>query len=314
MLNIWFAIFSSLGFIILLNNNIIFMMKDSFQQSVNKTLLENPNIMNNKIVWNSYKIYASSKNTLVTFYNNWQRNMYKQNLRSNILLITNGKRTQTIVCKDNLYSLTCDDVFKYKDNKADLILFRTPSKDKNVDYDLVRLDNLNNLTFNENTEKTKATSAASSAAATATLASDADIPNDTNPESGNTNVENLEDVTNTIKSCNSSLIEINYDKSSHKIYTPSLIVKNTDLTYDLSLEKDNYNITGNKLFDKAFVEWILNEKYGATLDKDYHITYFDDEMNEKVIERNDAITLDNDKITLVCGHTENKQESSSWIW
>ena len=312
MLNIWFAIFSSLGFIILLNNNIIFMMKDSIQQSVNNTLLENPAIINNKFVWNSYKIYATSKNTLVTFYNNWQRNMYKKNLRSNILLITNGKRTQTILCKDNLTSLTCNDVLKYKDNKADLILFRTPSKDKNVDYDLVRLDNLNNITFNENTEKITASRPASATDSTPDAESTLDA--DSTPDAESSTSENIEDVENTINSCNASMIELKYDNSPHKIYTPALTVKNTDLTYDLSLEKDNYNITGNKLFDKAFVEWILNEKYGATLDKDYHITYFDDEMNEKVIERKDAITLDNDKITLVCGPTENKPESSSWIW
>jgi len=274
--------------------------------------------MNNKLVWNSYKLYAASKNTLVTFYNNWQRNMYKKSLRSNILLITNGKRTQTITCKDNLSSLTCDDVLKYTDNNADLILFRTPSKDNNVDYDLVRLDNLSTIIFNENTDRNAATEPASATATTpeADTTSDTDITleGDITPETDTTTAENTEDVANTINSCNASMIALKYDNSPHKIYTPALTVKNTDLTYDLSLEKDNYYITGNKLFDKAFVEWILNEKYGATLEKDYHITYFDDEMNEKVIERNDALLLDTDKITLLSGPTENKPESSSWIW
>ena len=83
------------------------------------------------------------------------------------------------------------------------------------------------------------------------------------------------------------------------------------------LKKDNYYITGNTLFDKPFIEWILNEKYGATLnnDKDYEITYFDDNMNQKVIEKNNGVLLEKDKITLLSDiKKDDTQVSSSWIW
>ena len=45
MLNILFVVFSGLGFIILLNNNIIFNMNEKFKQSLSETILENPSIL-----------------------------------------------------------------------------------------------------------------------------------------------------------------------------------------------------------------------------------------------------------------------------
>ena len=297
MIYFWFAFFSSLGYILLLNNTIIFTMKDSFKNKMNQMILENPSVINNRLFWNTYKLYVTSKNTIITLYNDWQRNIYKKNLRCNILLITNGIRSEKIICDKGATTLTCDDVLKYKDHTADLILFRTPSPNINVDYDLVRLDSLSNITFSNNN----------------TVEVDENLAS-TDNENENTSSNNIDDV---IKDCNKSIIAIDYENSIHKIYSPTLWVKDTDLTYDLSLKKDNYYITGNTLFDKPFIEWILNEKYGATLnnDKDYEITYFDDNMNQKVIEKNNGVLLEKDKITLLSDiKKDDTQVSSSWIW
>ena len=261
-------------------------------------VLENPSVINNELFWNTYKFYVCSKNTIVTLYNDWQRNIYKKNLRCNILLITNGIRNEQIISNSTSRSLICDDVLKYKDHKADLILFRIPSSKKNVDYDLVRLDNLENITFSD-IDREKYTKNL--------------ISNNIKKE--NTMINNIKDY---FKECNNkSIISLDYENSIHKIYTPTLSVKDTDLTYDLSFDKDNYYVTGNTLFDKPFVEWILNEKYGAKLnnEKDYIITYFDDNMNQKVIEKNNGLLLEKDKLTLLSDVKKDDASTiTSWIW
>ena len=349
MLNILFVVFSGLGFIILLNNNIIFNMNEKFKQSLSETILENPSIMNNQIVWYSYKLYATSKNKLVTFYNDWQRNIYKKNLRSNILLVCNGKRTQTILCKNNSNGLTGNDILKYKDEQADLILYRTPSQEKEIDYDLIRLDNLQSITFSENKKEEnngtntnghdeeknthdnthdnthENTCCNNDANTSPDVVNINEISSDANNNNVNLHKDHLsetdnpthDDVKDILKSCNTSYISIDYDKSHHTIYTPTLVMENSDTTYDLSLEKDNYYITNNILFDTAFVAWILAEKYNITLDSDenYRITYFDSDMNEKTINKDESIKLNADKIQVIDNSKKNDPvETKGWIW
>ena len=302
MLNIWTAIFTSVGAIILFNNFLIINMKGIIQNK----LLENHSIMNNPLVWNGYKIYAVSKNNISLYLGKFKKYIHKNSLKSNILLITNGVRTHNITCRNNSTKISYIDVVEHENTKADLILYRSPASNNDYDYDIIRLNDLDNISFSEKEILLHANPEDDVSADDAII--DSGAINSTNQCNSHDNCA--------VGNCKTSLININYSPSTHKIYSPTLKFDNSEDTYDLTLAKDNFYVTGNKLFDSQFIAWILKEKYNILLEPNipYSISFFNENMELKTLRRGEDVVLCSEEINfnLINDKTENSDTGTSW--
>lgn len=121
--------------------------------------------------------------------------------------------------------------------------------------------------------------------------------------------------------------DISYNVYSDKIYSPEISFENSNETYDLDIEKDNYFVVGNKIFDLPFVKWIVKEKYKKDIpEENYTITYLDENMNENTIKQNEYLVIKKDSIIKEVDNTAsndnnndnnelvNKSESGWGLW
>ena len=297
MLNLCLAFFSSVGFIFLFNNCVVFNITDYFGQ----------NTMDNRLMWGGYKLYAFGKLKTVETFNQLKQFIHKRNLCRNILLISNGERINTISFNEQK-SISAENA----KSPPDLIILRNPSTDDSLDYDLIRVDNLNDKRLCPET--------------TPTLSDmkDADMK-DADMKDADMKDADIKDADIEKVSCeDSSLLEdvdkaessgatlgsvirdidpskINYKPSKQQIHAPVLILNNVEEPFDLSLDEDNYYIVGNKIFDTAFVKWILFEKHNIRLtDEDtYKIKFFDADMSCKTLEKSNFVLIGENKIEVL---------------
>jgi hypothetical protein len=137
MSDFWIALFSSVGFVYIINNFFIFNLKNSLAE----TYIMNNNYISNCTKWECFKMYAVAKERTSKTLKYIKGCLVNKNIGKNIIFITNGVRQEKHYienCPKNkiLVNTIPDDVSKF-----DLILYRTPSKSNNFDYDLVRLPN-----------------------------------------------------------------------------------------------------------------------------------------------------------------------------
>jgi len=313
MLNLCLAFFSSVGFIFLFNNYVVFNITDYFGK----------NTIDNRLMWGGYKLYAFGKLKTVETFKQLKQFIHKRNLCRNILLISNGERINTIsfnepksISEENAKS------------SPDLIILRNPSTDDSLDYDLIRIDNLNDKRLCPETTSTSSDNKDTDNKDTDNKDTDnkdtdnkgADIKDSDNKDTDNKGAD-IKDTDIEKVSCeDSSLLEdvdkaessgatlgsvirdidpskINYKPSKQQIHAPVLILNNVEEPFDLSLDEDNYYIVGNKIFDTAFVKWILFEKHNIRLtDEDtYKIKFFDADMSCKTLEKSNFILIGEDK-------------------
>lgn len=317
MLNLCLAFFSSVGFIFLFNNYVVFNITDYFGK----------NTIDNRLMWGGYKLYAFGKLKTFETFKQLKQFIHKRNLCRNILLISNGKRINTI-------SFNEPKSISEKQNaksSPDLIILRNPSTDDSLDYDLIRIDNLNDKRLCPETTSTSSDNKDADN-------KDADIK-DADIKDADIKDADIEKV-----SCeDSSLLEdvdkaetsgetlgsvirdidpskINYKPSKQQIHSPVLILNNVEEPFDLSLDEDNYYIVGNKIFDTAFVKWILFEKHNIQLtDEDtYKIKFFDADMSCKTLEKSNFILISENKIEVLdsLAPPQDKQcEAPGWgLW
>ena len=312
MLILCLAVFSSVGFIFLFNNCVVFNIKDYFGQ----------NTMDDRLMWGGYKLYAFGKLKTVETFKQLKQYIRKRNLCRNILLISNGKRINTISFKEPK-SISAENA----KSSPDLIILRNPSTDDSLDYDLIRIDNLNDKRLCS--ETTPTLSDIKGADIDDVDIDDVDIDDadikgadikDADIKGADIDDADIEKV-----SCeDSSLLEdvdkagaskatlgsvirdidpskINYKASKQQIHSPVLILNNEEESIDLSLDEDNYYIVGNKIFDTAFVKWILFEKHNIRLtDEDtYKIKFFDADMSCKTLEKSNFILIGEDKLEVL---------------
>ena len=292
MLNLCLAFFSSVGFIFLFNNCVVFNIKDYFGQ----------NTMDNRLTWGGYKLYAFGKLKTVETFKQIKQFIHKKNLCRNILLISNGERINTISFKEPK-SISAENA----KSPPDLIILRNPSTDDRLDYDLIRIDNLNDKRLCP--ETTLNLSDMKDADIKDADMKDADIKEADIEKVSCEDSSLLEDVdkAGASKATLDSVIrdidasKINYKPSKQQIHAPVLILNNVEEPFDLSLDEDNYYIVGNKIFDTAFVKWILFEKHNIRLtDEDtYKIKFFDADMSCKTLEKSNFILIGEDKLEVL---------------
>lgn len=281
MLNLCLAFFSSVGFIFLFNNCVVFNIKDYFGQ----------NTMDDRLMWGGYKLYAFGKLKTVETFKQIKQFIHKKKLCRNILLIYNGERINTISFNEQK-SISAENA----KSPPDLIILRNPSTDDRLDYDLIRIDNLNDKRLCPET--------------TPTLSDikDADIK-EADIEKVSCEDSSLFEDVDKAESSGATLgsvirdidpSKINYKPSKQQIHAPVLILNNVEEPFDLSLDEDNYYIVGNKIFDTAFVKWILFEKHNIRLtDEDtYKIKFFDADMSCKTLEKSNFILIGEDKLEI----------------
>ncbi len=302
MLNLCLAFFSSVGFIFLFNNCVVFNITDYFGQ----------NTMDDRLMWGGYKLYAFGKLKTVETFKQLKQYIRKRNLCRNILLISNGERINTISFKEPK-SISAENA----KSSPDLIILRNPSTDDSLDYDLIRIDNLNDKRLCSETTPTLSDIKGADI-------KDADIK-DADIKGADIKGADIDDGDIEKVSCEgSSLLEdvdkaetsganlgsvirdidpskINYKPTKQQIHSPVLILNNVEEPFDLSLDEDNYYIIGNKIFDTAFVKWILFEKHNIRLtDEDtYKIKFFDADMSCKTLEKSNFILIGEDKLEVL---------------
>lgn len=297
MLNLCLAFFSSVGFIFLFNNCVVFNITDYFGQ----------NTMDNRLMWGGYKLYAFGKLKTVETFKQLKQFIHKRNLCRNILLISNGERINTISFKEP-NSISAENA----KSSPDLIILRNPSTDDSLDYDLIRIDNLNDKRLCP--ETTPTLSDIKDVDIKDVDIKDVDIK-DVDIKDGDIEKVSCEDSSllkdvdkvGASKATLDSVIrdidpsKINYKPSKQQIHSPVLILNNEEESIDLSLDEDNYYIVGNKIFDTAFVKWILFEKHNIRLtDEDtYKITFFDADMSCKTLEKSNFILIGEDKLEVL---------------
>jgi len=292
MLNLCLAFFSSVGFIFLFNNCVVFNIKDYFGQ----------NTMDNRLTWGGYKLYAFGKLKTVETFKQIKQFIHKKKLCRNILLIYNGERINTISFNEQK-SISAENA----KSSPDLIILRNPSTDDSLDYDLIRIDNLNDKRLCP--ETTPTLSDMKDADIKDADIKDADIKEADIEKVSCEDSSLLEDVdkAGASKATLDSVIrdidasKINYKPSKQQIHAPVLILNNVEEPFDLSLDEDNYYIVGNKIFDTAFVKWILFEKHNIRLtDEDtYKIKFFDADMSCKTLEKSNFILIGEDKLEVL---------------
>lgn len=129
-MNFWYGILSSLGFIFILNNYFVFNIKNSLGGDI-----MSGNYLNNKVLWGFYKMYAVGKRKTSNAITIIKSKINTKRLNKNLLLIKDGVREQIIrVNNKPISNYLPDNVGDY-----DLIIYRTPSQKKDIDYDLVRV-------------------------------------------------------------------------------------------------------------------------------------------------------------------------------
>lgn len=91
--------------------------------------------------------------------------------------------------------------------------------------------------------------------------------------------------------------DISYKTYKDKIYSPEISFEYSDESYELDIEKDNYFIVGNKIFDLPFIKWIVKEKYNKNIpETNYTISYLDESMTECTINQNEYLLIKEDCI------------------
>ncbi len=126
-----YGLLSGLGFIIILNNYIVFNIKNSLGDY---NIISNTE--SNKILWNIFKICSTTKHKTLKLINTAAKYISTKKLCKNILFINNGNRTNNIIIKGNKPDYECLDTFV---SECDLILYRIPSENNNIGYDLKRI-------------------------------------------------------------------------------------------------------------------------------------------------------------------------------
>lgn len=64
------------------------------------------------------------------------------------------------------------------------------------------------------------------------------------------------------------------------------------------LERDNYLIVGNKIFDFPFIKWLLKEQHKKIIedDQEYNIYCFDGNINQYSIDKTECLMIEDKNI------------------
>jgi len=137
MSDFWIALFSSVGFVYIINNFCIFNLKNSLAE----TYIMNNNYISNCTKWECFKMYAVAKEKTYKSLEYIKSCIVNKNISKNIIFITNGVRKEKHYienCPKNKISVN---TIPESVSEFDLILYRCPSNVNNIDYDLIRLTN-----------------------------------------------------------------------------------------------------------------------------------------------------------------------------
>lgn len=131
----FYGLLSGLGFIIILNNYIVYNINNSLGDFRITT-----NEQGNKLMWNIFKIYSNTRHKALQLLDTAKTYITYKKLRKNILFVNNGLRTNNI--EFDVENVDKEDIHKCLEtyaNNCDLILYRSPSQSKNEGYDLIRI-------------------------------------------------------------------------------------------------------------------------------------------------------------------------------
>ena len=96
---------------------------------------------------------------------------------------------------------------------------------------------------------------------------------------------------------------INVEFSSLKCFELNMIqmTVNGSAEYTIDLGRNQYMISGNKLFDRKFLKWYLNSNYNIVLETEdkYIVTFIDQNMNYITLTECNALLIKNNNYDII---------------
>ena len=129
-----YGLLSGLGFIIILNNYMVFNIKNSLGDY---SIISDTG--KNQLLWNIFKFYSTTKHKTTRLLTSAINYIRVSKLQKNLLFIQNGVRSNNIAIEDG--DIIDDIVNNSKEKHNELIFFRNPSTNNNNGYDLIRISN-----------------------------------------------------------------------------------------------------------------------------------------------------------------------------
>ena len=83
--------------------------------------------------------------------------------------------------------------------------------------------------------------------------------------------------------------------------------KDTNVTYNINFNKNQFLVNNNLLFDREFLKWYMNKYHNAivqNVDK-YTVTFIDQSMNYTILTENDYIVIKNKSYDIINNTTTN---------
>jgi len=83
--------------------------------------------------------------------------------------------------------------------------------------------------------------------------------------------------------------------------TVVLSIKNSDKTYCIDYGGSQFNINGNRLYDRLFLKWVLKKYHNLSLtdNDDYTLGFIDHNMNYITVPTNSHLLIENDDYKIV---------------
>jgi hypothetical protein len=80
-----------------------------------------------------------------------------------------------------------------------------------------------------------------------------------------------------------------------------LSIKNSDKTYCIDYGRNQFNINGNVLYDRSFLNWVLKKYHNLSMNEndEYTLTFIDHNMNYVTIPNTCYILIENDDYKIV---------------
>ncbi len=277
----------SAGFLFIFNNYCKNIMKSSCLDYCKKNRKSSClDYCKNKYGWGLFKIYAVNKRRCLAINSRFKCQFTKPKLHDNILFIKDGLRKENVRIHENTKLIK--DIIER--NEYNLVLYRTISKHVGIEYDIIRLceKDINSiLTLKDDEDFVFDYSESNCAIINPVL----QIENIKGVDNTDSNI--VADATADSDECKSE-----NDNNSNCSESSNDSSKNREV-YELMLERDNYLIVGNKIFDFPFIKWFLREQYTKNIedDQEYNIFCFDGNINQFSIDQTQCFIIEDKTIT-----------------
>ena len=270
--------------------------------------------------WGLFRTYAVNKRRCLAITSRLKCQLSKPKLHDNILFIKDGIERENVRTHENTHLIKSI----IERNDFDLVLYRTPSKHAGIEYNIIRLceSDINSiltlqndedfefdysesdctiinpvLQINTNNEENKENVVAETTVEEDTIDADPDESKTNGDDTSTSTSTSISTSKENNKNDNSEIETTEEDQKSVCSESSSDSSTHREV-YELMLERDNYLIVGNKIFDFPFIKWLLKEQHKKIIedDQEYNIYCFDGNINQYSIDKTECLMIEDKNI------------------